>query len=119
MISRLALAVLLLVPAAALAEDAPPLPSEHSVLIGGDFSIALQHYWAGGSSNTLTILELAPALDVLVTPRLTVGARLAFVHTDRSGHGDEGWSAVPRIGWLAQLGPKVMIWIWFKRSGWF
>src|SRR6266567_6940144 len=108
----LALLVLPLLVTAASADER--LPPQGSVLISGDFVVSLQRYSASGDSSDLTIVQVAPALDYLVGPGLTIGAQLGWAHIS-AGAGSfsnsaDAYEALGRVGYLAEIGPGVLVW---------
>jgi hypothetical protein len=98
---------LLLLPAAARAE----VPSEHSVLLAGDFAVSYQHISSSASNSTsIDLLRLAPTFDWVAVKSLTIGAWLVYEHTSEGSTSADDYGIIPRVGWMAELGPSAFIW---------
>jgi hypothetical protein len=98
---------LLLLPAAARAD----VPTEHSVLLSGDFAVSFQHISSSESnSSSIDLLRLAPTFDWVAVKSLTIGAWLVWEHLSEGNTSADDYGIIPRVGWMAELGPNVFIW---------
>jgi len=106
----LALCLPLLFSATALAA----VPAEHDIVLTGDFAVSYQHITSSAGSGSINLFRLAPSFDWVATGGLTVGAWLVYEHLDTSNGGSsssaDDYGIIPRIGYAAELGPKVFIW---------
>ncbi len=107
---------LLVLPAAAGAQEANPMGQPGQIAIRGDFQLSLVRQSTsvpgdGEDPDSATTITLAPAADFFVAPGVSVGGQLAFLY---SSFGDDssatGFGAAPRVGYFAALGPKLGIW---------
>jgi hypothetical protein len=104
---RIALLLLAFASAPALAD----IPSEHDVILSGDFGLSYQHITSSQSgSGSIDILRVAPSFDVVVTRGLTLGAWLVYEHFSTGDSSADDYGIIPRAGWIAQLGPSFFVW---------
>src|SRR5262249_26573975 len=89
------------------------LPAEHEVILSGDFGLSYQHFSSSASgSNSLDLFRLAPSFDWMATRGISIGAWLVYEHLSGSGSSEsaDDYGIIPRIGFVAELGPNVFIW---------
>lgn len=99
--------VLLLAAGAARAD----IPAEHNVILAGDFGLSYQHFSSSAGDGSIDTFRIAPSFDWLATKGLTVGAWLVYEHLSSTGSDSaDDYGIIPRVGYVAELGPNVFIW---------
>lgn len=109
---------LLLMPAAADAQDAAPanpMGQPGQIAIHGDLQLSFVHESGsapegGEDPDSITTITIAPGADFFVGPGLSLGGQLLYAHSSSGDSSSDSYGAAPRIGYFAGLGPKVGVW---------
>jgi hypothetical protein len=92
--------------------DASRFGSKHSLVISGDFSLAVQRYaWTPGPTDTS--ITVRPRLDYFVLDHLSVGGSVEFGYTVGTSYSVTSQHTVsigPRIGYEIPLGDRISLW---------
>lgn len=109
----LALALVSL-PIAALADESSRPPTG-SLIVTGDFALSVQSLSSStsGSDGSLTWIRIAPSLDYVVGPGITIGGGLSYTHVDLGSDvikPTNQFGVVARGGYIAAIGEKFSLW---------
>lgn len=87
------------------------IPAEHDVVVTGDLSLSYQHFTSSADDESIDLFRVSPTLDWLATRGLTIGVGLVFEHISQSSSEDRNdFGIIPRVGYMAELGPNAFIW---------
>ena len=87
------------------------IPAEHNVILAGDFGLSYQHFTSSQGDGSIDLFRLAPSFDWVATKGITIGAWLVYEHLSSSGSDSaDDYGIIPRVGYVAELGPNVFIW---------